>query len=137
MPEAPRQTAFVTRVPIDDPTRLSAVLICRPLSHLSIRVTFHRDPMEEIDITFFRLVGEDQAGPQEGEVQTTSARGRAFLDYRVPAGRYLCRVADHGDCVINTVPDPNEPFAVLLPLGRPYIDVDEADEFDDDDLIVV
>jgi hypothetical protein len=136
-PEPPRKTSpfpngFVARVPSSDPDKISGVLVPRHMGHLIVQLTFHKDPVAGLAVKFFKAKPDGKPGKQLGDEDiVTTAQGIARIDRLVPAGGYVCEIEHQEPTLVTTTMDPQKPFIVPLPVGRPYVDLEEAPEFDD------
>jgi hypothetical protein len=122
--------ARVLRVDPKGPSsRRSATIVLRALGHLAVQVFFHADPTEGVKVSFAKATDDDQAGDAVGGELTTDDNGVARLDYAVDAGHYVCRVERQPPLLVTTVDDPAQPYPIVLPVGRPYVDLDGDVEF--------
>jgi hypothetical protein len=121
--------AYVARIADPKSQAKSAVLVPRNIGYLSVRITFHREPVSDLEVRFFVETSGGAKGDQVGEPQKTDARGVARLDLMVPVGRYVCAIERQPETAITTVSDERRPHPIPLPVGRPYVDVGEAIEF--------
>jgi hypothetical protein len=92
------------------------------LAYLSVVVFFHQQPISGLKVTFAEIGPDDQPGQQEGDEVKTDSDGVAKLLTPAPIGRYICRIQYQPPTVITTVPDIEDPFMIVLPIGRPYYD---------------
>lgn len=127
---SPYPVAHLARLPAKDSPLVSAVLVPRALAYLSIRITFHCEPLRDLAVELFEEAKPNQRGKSLAGVLRSDADGRVGLEFMVPAGRYICAIERQPDTAITTVKDFDQPFLVILPIGRPYFDLDEAPEFD-------
>jgi len=110
-------------------SRRSATIVLRALGHLAVQVFFHADPVEGAKVSFAKATDEDEPGDAVGGELTTDARGIARLDFLVDAGHYVCQVERQPSLLVSTVDDAEEPYPVVLPIGRPYVDFEGDVEF--------
>jgi hypothetical protein len=110
-------------------SRRSATIVLRALGHLAVQVFFHADPVEGAKVSFAKATDDDEAGDPVGGELTTDANGVARLDFAVDAGHYVCQVERQPPLLVTTVDDAEEPYPVVLPIGRPYFDFDGDVEF--------
>jgi hypothetical protein len=115
--------------PKGPPSRRSATIVLRALGHLAVQVFFHADPVEGAKVTFAKATDEDEAGDPVGGELTTDAQGIARLDFAVDVGHYICQVERQLPLLLTTVDDAEEPYPVVLPVGRPYVDFEGDVEF--------
>jgi hypothetical protein len=54
----------------------------------------------------------------------------------VTAGVYVCEIQNQHPTLVTTVVDLAHPYAVVTPIDRPFFDVEEAHEWDEDQLDV-
>jgi hypothetical protein len=101
------------------------------MGYLSVRVTFHQNPLVGIQVRFHESGGTATTeGAVLGEVCTTDADGIASLPFMVPAKLYVCRVQGQPPTAVHTVVDPRRPFPLITPVGRPYLEFDSTPEYD-------
>ena len=135
-PSAPRKspfpTALVARVPSSDKDKTSGTLVPRHMGYLCVRVTFHKEPVAGLMVKLSKATDAGKPGKAMGEPTRTNAQGVVRIDRLVPAGSYVCEIENQDPAVVTTVLDERRPFVVVLPVGRPYLDAEEASEFDDD-----
>lgn len=127
--ESPYPDAVIARVPRAG-ALISGVLIPRSMGYLAIRISFHKTSLAEHKVQFFLLDGAGRPGASEGDILVTDASGVARLSYMVSTGRYLCQIQHQPVVMVPTVLSYDAPFPIVLPVGRPYLDVDEDHEFD-------
>lgn len=72
------------------------------------------------------------AGDPVGGQLTTDKNGMAKLTKPVPVGNYVCQVQYQPNTLVSTVSDPDDPFILVLPIGRPYYDFHNDYEFNQD-----
>jgi hypothetical protein len=137
MPDAdapsPYAPAYVARVSDPKGDRLSATLVPRHLGFLSIKVTFHKIPCPGLEVKLSEANPDGTKGKSVGDPQKTDEWGYVTVDYLVPAGPYVCEIEGQAETFAVTVDDPEKPFSIVLPVDRPYHDVDEEPEYDDAD----
>ncbi|HLT36161.1 MAG TPA: hypothetical protein VK034_07745, partial [Enhygromyxa sp.] len=73
---------------------------------------------------------DGEKGDPIGEPVRTDESGMARVEMLVPALEYLCEIENQPPTPVTTVHDLRESYPLVLPIGRPYVDVDEAHEFD-------
>jgi hypothetical protein len=118
------------RLDADAPaSQRSATVVLRDLGALAVQVFFHGLPMDALQIEFFKATPEGEAGEAIGQAVTTDAQGIAAIGHAVHAGTYVCRIEHQPDAIVATVEDPARPFPIVLPIGRPYLDIDGDAEF--------
>lgn len=121
--------ASVLLVPDDHGDTVGGVLVARDSGYLAVVVQFHGTPVAGLSVQFFE-VGEDTArGAPVGDPVLTDAAGIACASRVVPAGLYLCAVEKQEDAVIPTASDLEDPYELVLPVGRPYADLNDGVEF--------
>ena len=98
---SPYPPALVARLPKPHEGKLSATLVARPMGYLAVRAV----------------------------IQEISASGRAMHHAMVPTGLYVCEIERQEDTIVHSVTHIHESYPVVLPIGRPYVDIDEAIEF--------
>jgi hypothetical protein len=127
--ESPFPRAHVARLPKGE-TKKSAVLVARSMQYLTVRVLFHRSPVAGIQVQFGAISGVDDGSPEKMDpVLTTDDRGVACFPRLVVAGIYSCEVERQPATVVPTVGNLRQPHPVVLPVGRPLVDVGSVDEF--------
>jgi hypothetical protein len=138
-PVSPFPKASVARVLEPHNDKLGATLVARQLGYLAIKVTFHKQPLYDLEIKFYEAEADGSKGdPVGGKTFKTDRAGKASLDYLVPTGVYVVEIENQTNpALVSTVTDPRKPYVVPLPVNRPYYDFDEACEFDDEDREVV
>ena len=122
--------ALVARLPGPKPGRLSATLVARVMGYLAVRVQFHKDPVVGVEVKFSKATPDGKPGDALGK-KTTDADGVARLDRIVPVGNYVCELEHQPPTVVQAVLDEEKPYPLILPVGRPYVDIDEEIEWDD------
>jgi len=110
-------------------SRRSATVVLRSLGHLAVQVLFHADPVVGAKVTFAKATDQDEAGDAVGGELTTDERGIARLDFAVDSGHYICQIERQPPLLVTTVDDPKQPYPVVLPIGRPYVDFEGDVEF--------
>jgi len=126
---SPYPRGHVARVPDPHEDRISAVLVARPMGYLIVRIYFHRVPVEGLEVGFF-VSNDGEKGEQIGETVRTDQTGTARVDMLVPAVEYLCEIENQPLARVTCVHDLRDSYPLVLPIGRPYVDVDEEHEFD-------
>jgi hypothetical protein len=127
--DSPFPRAHIARLPKGE-KRNSAVLVARSMQYLSVRVLFHRSPVAGIQVQFGAISGVDDGSPEKMDpVLTTDDRGVACFPRLVVAGIYSCEVERQPATVVPTVGNLREPHPLVLPVGRPLVDVRSVDEF--------
>ncbi len=126
---SPYPHGHVARVQDPHEGKLSAVLVPRPMGYLVVRIYFHRVPVEGLEVKFFES-SDGSKGAQIGEPIRTLDDGIARLDMLVPAAEYICEIEHQPPATVTTVHTLEESFPLVLPIGRPFVDVDEDHEFD-------
>lgn len=128
---SPYPHGHVARVEDPHGGKLGAVLVPRPMGYLAVRIYFHRVPVQGLAVKFFESSGGTK-GAQVGEELRTDAAGLARVDMLVPALEYVCEIENQPPATVTTVHAPGDSFPLVLPIGRPFVDVDEDHEFDPD-----
>lgn len=95
---------------------------------LGVQIYFHEQPIEDLEVEFFEARASDKAGAAVGEKLRTNQNGIAQLEERVPIGNYVCRIENQPDAAITSIPSPDEPYKLALPIGRPYFEYDAYEE---------
>lgn len=126
---SPYPNGHVARVEDPHGGKLGAVLVPRPMGYLVVRIYFHRVPVKELVVKFYERSGGEK-GAQIGEEQRTGEDGIARIDMLVPAVEYVCEIENQPLAVVGTVGSLDDSFPLVLPIGRPFVDVDEDHEFD-------
>jgi hypothetical protein len=93
------------------------------MAYLAVRVFFDARPMHEVFVQFHRLDGRT-VGAEVGEPVLTNDDGLAVLRQPVIIGNYVCVVEHQRPKVVCTVFDASRAEIIVLPVGRPYQDVD-------------
>lgn len=125
---SPYPPALVARLPKPHEGKLSATLVARPMGYLAVRIFFHREPMGNMKVRFYKAAGGAR-GEAVGEEYRTDDTGRAMHHAMVPTGLYVCEIERQEDTFVHSVTHIHESYPVVLPIGRPYVDIDEAIEF--------
>ncbi len=99
------------------------------LGYLSVQIFFHREPIANQEVVFSEAGDDGQAGQALGDTLITDANGVAKLGKPVPTGNYLCQIKFQPDMMICTVESVDNPYVLVLPLGRPYVDFGGDVEF--------
>ncbi|MFV8755134.1 hypothetical protein ACNOYE_31690 [Nannocystaceae bacterium ST9] len=126
---SPYPRGHVARVPDPHEDGLSAVLVPRPMGYLIVRVYFHRVPVEGLKVEFF-VSNDGEKGDAIGTAVQTNDEGMARVDMLVPAIEYVCEIENQPLARVTVVHDLRDSFPLVLPIGRPYVDIDEDHEFD-------
>ena len=126
---SPYPHGHVARVEDPHAGKLGAVLVPRPMGYLAVRIHFHRVPVRGLAVRFFEWSG-GQKGAQVGEDLVTGEDGIARVDMLVPAVEHACEIEHQPLAVVTTVHAIDDWFPLVLPIGRPYVDVDEDHEFE-------
>lgn len=130
---SPYPNGHVARVEDPHGGKLGAVLVPRPMGYLAVRLYFHRVPVQGLLVKFFESAGGDgggEKGAQVGEELRTNEAGLARVDMLVPAAAYVCEIEHQPPAIVTTVHALEDSFPLVLPIGRPFVDVDEDHEFD-------
>jgi hypothetical protein len=128
---SPYPLGLLARVERPHEDKISAVLVPRPMGYLAVRIYFHRVPVAGLKVKLFKSSGGEK-GAQVGEEIQTLEDGIARVDMLVPAIEYVCEIEDQPPTIVTTVHDRDETYPLVLPIGRPFVDVDEDHEFDPD-----
>jgi hypothetical protein len=96
---------------------------------LSVIVFFHQQPIADLTVEFFQSGADGKPGAAVGEKVKTDEDGVAKLLKPVPIGNYVCQIQYQPATIVCTVPDIEEPFILVLPIGRPYYDFENDFEF--------
>jgi hypothetical protein len=129
MDESPYPRGHVARVPDPHEDQISAVLVPRPMGYLIVRIYFHRVPVEGLEVAFY-ISNDGEKGDAIGTKVRTDEDGMAKVDMLVPAIEYVCEIENQPLARVTVVHDIDESYPLVLPIGRPYVDVDEDHEFD-------
>jgi hypothetical protein len=128
--ESPFPPASVARLSKTATGKKSAVLVARSMQYLFVRVLFHGVPMPGLKVQLGQIDDIDDKSPQKMEPQlTTDENGIACFPRLVVAGIYSCEVERQPMTVVPTVGNLQEPYPIVLPIGRPVVDVYDIDEF--------
>lgn len=111
---------------------VSGVLVARDSGYLAVQVQFHGESVSDVEVRFFHAV-DDERGDAVGDAVKTDDDGIARALRVVPAGLYVCAVANQDDTVVPTVAEPDDAYPVVLPVGRSYVDMHDGPEFTADD----
>jgi hypothetical protein len=133
-PVSPFPKASAARVLEPHADKLSATLVARQLGYLAVKVTFHKQPLYDLEVKFYEAAADGSKGAQVGgKTFKTDRTGKAYLDYLVDTGVYVVEIENQTAlALVSTVTDIKTPYVVPLPVNRPYFDFDEECEFDDD-----
>jgi hypothetical protein len=128
--ESPFPAANVARVAKTASGKKSAVLVARSMQYLLVRVMFHGTPVMGLKVQFAKIDDIDDQSPEKMEpVLTTDEGGLACFPRLVVAGTYSCEIERQPATIVPTVGHLQEPYPVVLPVGRPLVDVGDVDEF--------
>jgi hypothetical protein len=127
---SPFPAANVARVAKAASGKKSAVLVARSMQYLLVRVMFHGTPVAGLKVQFGKIDDIDDQSPEKMEpVLTTDEDGLACFPRLVVAGIYSCEIERQPATIVPTVGHLQEPYPVVLPIGRPLVDVGDVDEF--------
>lgn len=126
---SPYPHGHIARVPDPHGDTLSAVLVPRPMGYLAVRIYFHRVPVAGLEVKLFES-NDGEKGEQIGETMRTGEDGLVRVDMLVPATQYVCEIERQPPAIVTTVHTLEESFPLVLPIGRPFVDLDEDHEFD-------
>lgn len=129
MAGSPYPRGHVARVPDPHGDALGAVLVARPMGYLIVRIYFHRVPVAGLHVSFY-VSNDGEKGDAIGEEVVTDETGIARVDMLVPALEYVCEIENQPLARVTTVHALDDSYPLVLPIGRPYVDVDEDHEFD-------
>ena len=129
--QSPYPVGLVARVRDPHEGKFSAVLVPRPMGYLAVRIYFHGVSVEGLEVKFFKS-SDGQKGAPVGAAVRTVKDGIARVDMLVPAVEYVCEIEHQPLAVVTTVHDHHATYPLVLPIGRPFVDVDEEVEFDPD-----
>lgn len=122
--------ASVARLPKGTADRKSAVLCARAMGILAIRLQFHGAPVVGLKVTFCRIAEIDDASPEDmSPVREAAEDGFVFFPRLVTAGHYAVKIEHQPPTVVPTVTSLDEPWPVILPVGRPLVDSGDFEEF--------
>jgi hypothetical protein len=128
---SPYPPANVARVPSpNDAGLVSGVLVPRATGYLTIQVMFHGRAQAGLKVRFYKLKDDGSEGDAVGEEQETDSGGVVGVDHLVTAGVYGCAIENQPATEVATVHDIKERAPVVLPIGRPFVDVLEDHEFE-------
>lgn len=128
--ESPFPPANVARLPKNASGKKSAVLVARSMQYLAVRVLFHGVPVPGLKVQFAQIDDIDDQAPQKMEPQlTTPENGVVCFPRLVVAGIYSCEVERQPATIVPTVGHLQEPYPIVLPVGRPLIEIRNIDEF--------
>jgi hypothetical protein len=127
------QVACVARLPLEHGNRVGAVLAPRVRGYLAVRVHFDGYPVAGLAVRFFETDGQRRRGASLGEAVVTDEEGVARLERVVRFGSYLCEVADQRPTVVAAVARFDQPYPLVLPIGRPFVQLEAVHEFELDD----
>ena len=102
----------------------SIVLFPAHLEFLHVQVQFHRTGVPGLKVRFY---ASDGAAVEDELISDLHGFVRAAR--RIPAGTYVCQVEHQPSTKVSTVLDPGTAYPVVLPVGRPYCDINERPEF--------
>jgi len=93
--------------------------------YLSVRVIFRGLPAPGLRVTFFAASPDGRAAVDQPRGESlTDENGVAILLSRAKLGNYFCQVeGQSGFASLSTVEDPAAPYTLILPIGRPLVDV--------------
>ncbi len=131
---SPYPLAHAARVPAPAKSKLSAVLVARPMGCLVVRVTFHKSACVGLKVKFSKAGDDGKPGDALGDETKTDGRGLATLPFMVPAGLYACEIQGQLPTLVSTVPSSDKPYPVITPIDRPYYDLGEAHEWHEPEL---
>jgi hypothetical protein len=127
---SPYPAARVARLPKDAASKKSGVLVARSMEYLAVRVLFHGTPVAGLKVEFGRIDDIDDKSPEKmAPALMTDEQGVACFPRLVVAGIYACALDRQLQAVVPTVPQLDKPCPVVLPVGRPFVDVFDVDEF--------
>lgn len=128
--ESPFPAANVARLSKSASGKKSALLVARSMQYLIVRVLFHGAPVSGLKVQFGQIDDIDDKSPQKMEpVLTTDENGLAAFRRLVVAGLYSCEIERQPATIVATVGNLREPYPVVLPVGRPLVEVGDVDEF--------
>jgi hypothetical protein len=131
---SPYPPASVARVPSpNDDSLVSGVLVPRAMGYLIVQVMFHGRAQAGLKVRFYKLNDDGSEGDAVGDETETDAGGVAGVDRLVAAGVYGCAIDNQQPAEVATVHDVKDRTPVVLPVGRPFVDVGEADEHEPHD----
>jgi hypothetical protein len=121
--------ANVARLPKGDSVHKSAVLVARVMGCLAVRLLFDQRPVPGANVRFYTGSDPEDTSGELTPHLTTDENGVAVFPRLVTRGLYTCSIDDQRNTVIPTVDHPNEPYPVVLPIGRPITDIGGASAF--------
>jgi hypothetical protein len=127
--DSPYPPASVARVPKPHESRLSGVLVARVMGYLAVRVQFHGDPVAGIEVKFSKANPDGSKADPIGDPVKTDERGHAGLDRLVPSALYVCEIEHQEPALVPVVHRLDGYHPLVLPIGRPHVDVNESPEF--------
>lgn len=131
---SPFPPALASRVPSEhEKDKLSAVLVPRSVGYLVVRVTFHKEPCAGLKVKLYETDDDGNKAAQVGDELKTNQSGVVRVPWLVTAGLYVAAIENQPDTVVTTVADVADAYEVVTPIGRPYVDVDEDEEWPDDE----
>ena len=108
-------------------------LVPHEIGWLAVRIYFHREPIEDLEVEFCACRDNETSGAVIGEVVRSDESGIAKLTFPVPVGNYMCRIEHQEPTVVTTVASVDAPVDLVLPIGRPYFDFEGDWEVDEED----
>jgi len=127
---SPYPTASVARVPSpNDDGGVGGVLVPRAMGYLLVRITFHGRPEAGLGVRFYELGDDGSEGAAVGDKMKSDDDGLAGLDRLVAVAVYGCAIDGQPPTTVPTVHELGAPYPVVLPVGRPFVDVFESHEF--------
>ena len=128
--ESPFPVASVVRLSPQASDAKSAVLVARSMAYLMVRVLFHGAPVPGLKVEFGKIADEKDTAPEKMDPSlTTDEEGVALFPRLVVAGIYACNIERQPSTIVPTVTNIDAPHPVVLPVGRPVVDVGDVDEF--------
>jgi len=94
--------------------------------YLAVKLLFLGEPVEGLRVEFIDGTMTKMPVPLLAN-ERTDADGCHAYAVPVDVGVYTCRVEGQADVTITTVETPARPFVLVLPVGRPYFDINEAE----------
>jgi hypothetical protein len=114
--------AWVARVPSPAGTKVSAVLVPRPMGFLAVKLLVDGHPLVGRAVGFFECDDDENKGAAIGQPITSDDDGVARLPRLVPVGTYLCEVEDQLATIVTTVNKLRAAYPLFLPIGSEAID---------------
>lgn len=114
--------ALVTHVEGDEANTIA--LLPPHLEYLRVRILFHGVPVPDLKVTLKTHDGVEI--PSTGK---SDASGVVQASRLVPPGRYLCEIEHQDPAEVSSVAGLSKAYPVVLPVGRPYVDLRERSEF--------